>query len=105
VDIATLRPVGDNEHGEIVTRCPSLFSGYWNNPQATEESFVTLNGQRYFRTGDIGYRDSDGYYFMADRLKRMINTSGFKVWPSEVENILYRHPGIQEACVIAVSDP
>lgn len=105
VDIATLRPVGDNEHGEIVTCCPSLFSGYWNNPQATEEAFVTLNGQRYFRTGDIGYRDSDGYYFMADRLKRMINTSGFKVWPSEVESILYRHPGIQEVCVIAVSDP
>ncbi|MFD2836581.1 hypothetical protein ACFS3C_08485 [Azotobacter vinelandii] len=62
---------------------------------------MEFDGQRFFRTGDIGYYDEEGYFFMADRLKRMVNVSGYKVWPSEVENILYRHPAIQEACVIA----
>ncbi|KAB0499144.1 long-chain-fatty-acid--CoA ligase [Pseudomonas vancouverensis] len=89
------------EQGEIVTRCPTLFSGYWNNPQATFEALVELDGRLFLRTGDIGSFDCEGYLFMAERLKRMINVSGYKVWPSEVENMLYQHPAIQEACVIA----
>ena len=56
------------------------------------------------RTGDLAYVDDEGYYFFVDRLKRMINAAGFKVWPAEVEALLYQHPAIQEACVIAAKD-
>ena len=60
--------------------------------------------QRFFRTGDLGRMDEEGYFFMTDRLKRMINASGFKVWPAEVEMLLYKHPAVQEACIIAARD-
>ena len=99
------RELPQGEHGELVTRCPSLFSGYWQLPEATEAAAVELGGLRYFRTGDIGYVDGDGYFTMADRLKRMINASGYKVWPAEVEAMLYHHEAIQEACVIGTRDP
>lgn len=92
------------EHGELVTDCPSLFSGYWRNPEATAQAFIELDGRRYFRTGDIGRVDADGYFHLADRLKRMINASGYKVWPAEVEAMLFRHPAVQEACVVGAPD-
>ncbi|WP_322058416.1 long-chain-fatty-acid--CoA ligase [Paraburkholderia sp. J63] len=104
IDTATGAQLGVNQQGEFVTRCPSLFSGYWNNEQATREAFVELDGKPFFRTGDIGYFDEDGFYFFADRLKRMINAAGFKVWPAEVEAMLYRHPAIREACIVGVDD-
>jgi tripartite-type tricarboxylate transporter receptor subunit TctC len=78
--------------------------GYWNNPEATAASFVEIEGKRFLRTGDLAFVDADGYFFMTDRLKRMINASGYKVWPAEVEALMYRHPAIQEACVIAAAD-
>jgi len=93
-----------NEAGEILTRGPQVFLGYWNRPEATAEAFVELEGKRWFRTGDIGRVDEDGYFFMVDRLKRMINASGFKVWPAEVETLLYQHPAVLEACIIAARD-
>ena len=65
---------------------------------------MELDGKRFFRTGDLGRIDEDGYFFITDRLKRMINASGFKVWPAEVEALMFRHPAIQEACVIATRD-
>ncbi len=74
--------------------------GYWNCPQATAEAFITIDGKRFLRTGDLARMDEDGYYFMVDRLKRMINASGFKVWPAEVESMMYAHPAILEACVV-----
>jgi fatty-acyl-CoA synthase len=104
VDIETGEPVAQGQPGEIVVRGPSLFRGYWNLPDATEAAFLNLGGNRWFRTGDIGRVDEDGYFFMTDRLKRMINASGFKVWPAEVEAILFGHPAIQEACVIGTHD-
>ncbi|MEP6740238.1 MAG: long-chain fatty acid--CoA ligase, partial [Caldimonas sp.] len=58
----------------------------------------------FFRTGDLGRMDEEGYFFITDRLKRMINASGFKVWPAEVEMLLYKHPAVQEACIIAARD-
>ena len=64
----------------------------------------SVDGKPFFRTGDLGRMDEDGYFFIADRLKRMINASGFKVWPAEVESLMFRHPAIQEACVIAAHD-
>jgi fatty-acyl-CoA synthase len=79
-------------------------SGYWRNEAANQEAFVDIEGQRYFRTGDLALVDEDGYFFMRDRLKRMINASGFKVWPAEVESIMYEHPAVREACVIASPD-
>ncbi len=104
VDPVTLKEVPCGDVGEIVTRGPMVFRGYWKNPEATAAAFVDIGGQRYFRTGDLGHMDDEGYFFITDRLKRMINASGFKVWPSEVELLLYRHPAVQEACVIAAQD-
>jgi fatty-acyl-CoA synthase len=94
----------DGEVGEIVTHGPMVFKGYWGHPEATEKAFITLDGKRFFRTGDLGRRDSEGYFFITDRLKRMINASGYKVWPSEVELMLFKCPLVQEACVIAARD-
>jgi fatty-acyl-CoA synthase len=104
IDPDALRELGPNQVGEIVSRGPQIFLGYWKNPAATEAAFIELEGQRFFRTGDLGYYDEEGYFFIVDRLKRMINASGYKVWPAEVEAVLYGHPDIQEACVIGVHD-
>ena len=102
-DTLAEQPVG--EVGEILVCGPQVFQGYWRQDAATQQAFVEIDGQRWFRTSDLGRVDADGYYFMADRLKRMINASGFKVWPAEVEAHLHQHPAVQEACVIAVRDP
>ena len=104
VDPETLRELPQGEVGELVTRGAQVMQGYWRNPQADEEAFITLDGERYFRTGDLALVDEEGYFFMRDRLKRMINASGLKVWPAEVENAMYEHPAVHEACVIAVPD-
>jgi fatty-acyl-CoA synthase len=101
----TRQALGPGEVGEIVSSGPQVFKGYWNNPQATAECFIELDGKRFFRTGDLGHFDEDGYFFLTDRLKRMINASGYKVWPAEVEAMLYAHPDIQEACIIGTTDP
>jgi fatty-acyl-CoA synthase len=90
--------------GELVTRGAQVMQGYWQNPQADQDAFIELDGHRFFRTGDLALVDEEGYYFMRDRLKRMINASGLKVWPAEVENTLYSHPAVHEACVISVPD-
>jgi fatty-acyl-CoA synthase len=91
--------------GEILISGPQVMLGYWKNPKADAETFVSIEGQRFVRSGDLGYLDENGYLFIVDRLKRMINASGFKVWPTEVESILYGHPAIEEACVIGANDP
>lgn len=104
VDPDTLQEMPVGEQGEIVVCGPQVFQGYWRNEAATRAVFVEIDGQRFFRTGDLGRVDEDGYFFITDRLKRMINASGFKVWPAEVEALMFRHPAIQEACVIAAKD-
>jgi fatty-acyl-CoA synthase len=104
VDPETLQEMPQGEAGEIIIRGPSVFSGYWKRPEATEAAFIHFEGQRYFRSGDLGRVDEDGYFFITDRLKRMINASGFKVWPAEVEALMFRHPAIAEACVISTKD-
>ena len=104
IDPATLRELPQGETGEIVTHGPQVFRGYWNKPDETEQAFLEIDGKRFFRTGDLGRIDEDGYFFMVDRLKRMINAAGFKVWPAEIESSMYHHPAVQEACVIAASD-
>ncbi|MCA1723379.1 MAG: long-chain fatty acid--CoA ligase [Thermomicrobia bacterium] len=86
--------------GEILLRGENIMVGYWRNPEATAEA---LRGG-WFHTGDIATVDDDGYYTVVDRKKDMINAGGFKIWPREVEEVLYRHPAVQEAAVVAIPD-
>ena len=104
LDLESNKELPAGQVGEIVVQGPQVFRGYWKQAKATEEAFVEHDGKRFFRTGDLGYYDEDGYFFVTDRLKRMINCSGYKVWPAEVEALLYAHPAIQEACVIGARD-
>ena len=104
IDVESRRELAPKEVGEIIVHGPQVFQGYWKQPEATAEAFIEHDGKRFFRTGDLGYYDDEGYFFITDRLKRMINCSGFKVWPAEVEAMLYAHPAIQEACVIGARD-
>jgi long-chain acyl-CoA synthetase len=91
-------PVG--EVGEFVTSGPQVVKGYWNKPDKTAES---IPGGA-LKTGDVGFMDSDGWFYVVDRKKDMINASGYKVWPREVEDVLYTHPAVREAAVIGVPD-
>lgn len=104
VDPATLEELPQGQVGEIVTHGPQVMKGYWNNEQANRLVFFELDGKRFIRTGDLGYVDEEGYFFMCDRLKRMINVSGYKVWPAEVENMMYSHPSVHEACIVGTHD-
>jgi fatty-acyl-CoA synthase len=104
IDVETLRELPPGEVGEIIVRGPQVFRGYWKQPEATRQAFLEHDGASFFRTGDLGYYDEEGYFFITDRLKRMINAAGFKVWPAEVEAMLYAHPAIQEACVVGARD-
>jgi fatty-acyl-CoA synthase len=104
-DPETLTPCAQGGLGEILISGPQVMQGYWNRPKDTAEALVDLNGRRWLRTGDLGYVDADGYYFIVDRLKRMINSSGYKVWPAECEMLLYSHPAVAECAVISAPDP
>ena len=104
IDPETMQEVPVGEQGEIIIHGPEVFEGYWKRPDATASAFIEFEGKRFFRSGDLGRMDEDGYFFLTDRLKRMINASGFKVWPAEVEALMFRHPAIQEACIIAAKD-
>lgn len=104
VDPVTLDELPQGEVGELVTHGPQVMLGYWHNDEANRAAFFERDGKRFLRTGDLASVDEDGYFFMRDRLKRMINASGYKVWPAEVESTLYEHPAIHEACIVAVND-
>ena len=90
----------DGEPGELVFSGPQMMRGYWNRPDADAEVFTG----EYLRTGDIATIDEDGFIFIVDRLKDMISVGGFKVFPSQIEDILYKHPTVKEALVIGVPD-
>ena len=104
IDPETLLEMPQGEQGEIIICGPEVFAGYWKRPDATAAAFIEFEGKRFFRSGDLGRVDEDGYFFLTDRLKRMINASGYKVWPAEVEALMFRHPAIQEACIIPAKD-
>jgi len=89
------------EEGELCIRGPQVMKGYWNRPEETSK--VLRNGWLY--TGDIGRMDEEGYFYIVDRKKDMIICSGYNVYPREIEEILYQHPKIQEACIVGVPDP
>jgi long-chain acyl-CoA synthetase len=97
-DPALEMPTG--EPGEICIAGPQVMPGYWNKPQETEAAFVG----NYFRSGDVGYMDEDGYIFIVDRIKDMINCSGFKVYPRRIEDALYAHGAVAEATVVGIPD-
>jgi long-chain acyl-CoA synthetase len=92
--------VEDGELGEIVLRGPNIFKGYFKNPEATEKAFAG----GWFHTGDIGYRDADGYFFIADRKSDMIIRGGENIYPREIDDLLYTHPAVAHAAVIGVPD-
>jgi long-chain acyl-CoA synthetase len=102
VEIAILDQDGEEvprgELGEICIRGPNVMKGYYGNPEATRETMV--NG--YLRSGDIAYMDEEGYLFIVDRVKDMINAAGLKIWPREVEEVIYTHPNVRECAVIGV---
>ncbi len=81
IDPDTGAELGPNQPGEIVMHGPTLFAGYLNRPEATAAALIEIDGKRFLRSGDLGYHDDDGYFYITDRLKRMINSSGLKVWP------------------------
>ena len=92
---------GTDEVGEIAIRGHNVMKGYWNREDATKE---VLDDDGWFRTGDMGKRDEDGYYFIVDRKKEMIIRGGYNVYPREIEEVLYEHPAVAEAAVIGVPD-
>ncbi|MDQ0249858.1 long-chain acyl-CoA synthetase [Sphingomonas kyeonggiensis] len=99
------RPPPEGEPGEIVVHGPQIMQGYWNRPDADAEVFVTVDGEpHWLRTGDVGLIDEDGYIKIVDRLKDMIAVGGFKVFPSQIEAVLYQHPAVKEALVIGLPD-
>jgi long-chain acyl-CoA synthetase len=95
-----LREVAIGEAGELAVRGPMMFRGYWNRPEASARAFV--NG--YYLTGDVVTTDEQGYFYVVDRKKDVIIASGFKVWPREVEDVLYQHPAVKEAAVVGIPD-
>lgn len=98
-------PAPEGEPGEIIVAGPQIMAGYWQRPDADAEVFITdAAGTRWLRTGDVGQIDADGFVKIVDRLKDMIAVGGFKVFPSQIEALLYMHPAVKEALVIGVPD-
>jgi long-chain acyl-CoA synthetase len=103
VDPAGARlPAG--EVGEVLIRAPQLMAGYWDDPEETAATVRTSDGQRWLHTGDLGYLDDDGYLFIVDRMKDLIKTHGYQVWPREIEEVLASHPAVAEVGVAGVPD-
>ena len=101
LSLETDEPLPPGEIGEIVVKGPQVMNGYWNHPEETEQ--VLKEG--WLLTGDLGYMDEDGYFYVVDRKKDMIIAGGFNVYPREVEEVLYEHPDVQEAVVVGIPDP
>jgi long-chain acyl-CoA synthetase len=102
VDVDSREELPPGEIGELWTQGPQVVAGYWQRPEATAESFTDGH---YLHTGDVGKMDGEGWFYIVDRSKDMINAGGYKVWPREVEDYLYQHPAVREASVVGVPDP
>ncbi len=101
VDLQTGAPLGPNKEGEICVRGPQVMKGYLNQPEATAH---TIDSEGWLHTGDVGYADQDGHFFIVDRAKELIKYKGFQVAPAELEAILLTHPAILDAAVIPSAD-
>jgi long-chain acyl-CoA synthetase len=103
VDVADPeRGLALGERGELCIKGPNVMRGYWRKPEATREA-MTADG--FFRTGDVGYMDEDGYVYIVDRTKDMLLVGGFNVYPRNIEEAIYQHPSVEEVSVIGVPDP
>jgi long-chain acyl-CoA synthetase len=99
------RDLPSGEMGELILRAPQFMAGYWNNPAETADTLRTHGeGGPWVHTGDLAYMDGDGYIFLVDRKKDMLKTSGFQVWPREIEEVLAAHPAVMEASVAGIPD-
>ena len=101
VDVATREPLNVNENGEVWIRGPQVMQGYLNNPEATANC---IDDEGWFHTGDVGYVDEDGYFYIVDRVKELIKYKGFQVAPAELEALLLTHQAIADAAVIPCPD-
>ncbi|MDO8055793.1 MAG: AMP-binding protein, partial [Candidatus Hermodarchaeota archaeon] len=101
IDLDTSEDLPPGQEGELVIKGPQVMQGYWNKPDETAKQ---LTGDGWLRTGDIAKMDEDGYFYIVDRAKQMIDRAGFKVWPRDVEEVLYDHPKIAEAAVFGIPD-
>lgn len=103
-------PVDESDHdmdditGELVVSGPNVMAGYLGLPEANRKAFTEADGKRWFHTGDLGYHDADGYFYIVDRKTHMINTAGYNVYPREVEELLFEHDAIADAAVVGVPD-
>jgi long-chain acyl-CoA synthetase len=109
VEVRVVDPAGGGrlpagEVGEILIRAPQLMAGYWDDPEETAITVRTHDGERWLHTGDLGYLDDDGYLFIVDRMKDLIKTHGYQVWPREIEEVLASHPAVAEVGVAGVPD-
>ena len=99
------KPAAEGEPGELVFRGPQMMKGYWGGSDTDAATFAAIDGEDgWLRTGDVATIDADGYIRIVDRLKDMIAVGGFKVFPSQIEDVLYRHPAVKEAIVIGIPD-
>jgi long-chain acyl-CoA synthetase len=98
----TIMPEG--EVGELILNAPQFMAEYWNNPLETSETLRTYDGEPWLHTGDLAYIDADGYVFLVDRKKDLIKTSGFQVWPREIEEVISALPAVLEVGVAGVPD-
>ncbi|MBP3966324.1 long-chain-fatty-acid--CoA ligase [Paenibacillus lignilyticus] len=101
VDMTTGEELPQGEVGELLVRGPQVMLGYWGRPEATAATFK----DGWLRTGDLAQMDSDGFFAIVDRIKDIIIAGGFNIYPREVEEVLYEHPGVRDAAVIGVKDP
>jgi long-chain acyl-CoA synthetase len=104
VEVAGGARLPAGEIGEILIRAPQLMAGYWDDPEETAITVRTHDGERWLHTGDLGYLDDDGYLFIVDRMKDLIKTHGYQVWPREIEEALAAHPAVAEVGVAGVPD-
>ena len=104
-DTASGAPLPAGEVGQILIRAPQLMACYWDDPSETASTVREHDGQRWLHTGDLGYLDGDGYLFIVDRMKDLIKTHGYQVWPREIEEVLAAHPAVAEVGVAGVPDP
>lgn len=101
IDPVSGKTLGINEVGEIIIKGPNVVRNYWNNKLETEKAFI----DGWFRTGDLGKIDDNGWIYFIDRVKNIIDVSGYKVWPREVEDVIYMHPAVKEVAVVGKKDP
>ncbi|HLG51533.1 MAG TPA: acyl-CoA synthetase [Chloroflexota bacterium] len=102
VDLQTRQPIRDERPGEIQVRGPHVFKGYWRQPEATAAAF---DAEGWFNTGDLGWRSADGYFTICGRIRELIISGGYNVYPREVEEVLQSHPDVAEVAVLGLPDP